>query len=171
MADIAGSTLMGDYSGFNHGMSDSLGDGGSDFFDVFGRSGIGQFFGLDNYASARGDYIRGEMSAENSFYRDMLKLQEQQNFNSSESQKQRDFEERMSNTAYQRAVKDMQLAGINPVLAFSQGGASVPSGSSASSGSGGSSSGNYSGSRSSKATANESLALLGKIVAGLIASL
>ncbi|AXL14485.1 DNA pilot protein [Microviridae sp.] len=38
------------------------------------------------------------------------------------------FQERMSNTQYQRGVKDMKLAGVNPILAFSQGGASSPPG-------------------------------------------
>lgn len=51
------------------------------------------------------------------------------NYNSAEALANREWQEHMSNTAYQRAVEDMRKAGLNPILAFANGGASTPGGS------------------------------------------
>jgi hypothetical protein len=50
-------------------------------------------------------------------------------FQALEAQKSRDYQERLSTTAYQRSMADLQKAGLNPAMMYSKiGGSSTPSG-------------------------------------------
>ena len=76
--------------------------------------------------------LLGVTSSSRQQYRYQQRLQtDAQNFNASEAEKERMWQTAMSNTEHQRAVADMQQAGINPILAAGAG-ADVSGGASAS---------------------------------------
>jgi hypothetical protein len=108
---------MGLFSGITKafsGLGGSLISGGASLAGGIlanaGRADASQQVGQFNLASAR----------------------ETNQFNAEEAQKNRDFQQRNSDTAHQRQVTDLRAAGLNPILSAKYGGASSPSGGQAS---------------------------------------
>lgn len=76
------------------------------------------------------DFATQQANTQMAFQRDQQNSA--QAFNAQQAQDQRAWQEYMSATSYRRAMGDMREAGLNPVLAYAQGGAPMGSGASAS---------------------------------------
>lgn len=80
-----------------------------------------------------GNMIGGGMFKIADWMHDEEMQEDSQAFNSAEALRNREFQREMRSTQYQTAVSDMRAAGLNPALAYQQGGAGTPSGSAATS--------------------------------------
>ena len=100
-------------------------------------SALGHLSGLNpnNWLTkAIGGTDSGLSSALGGIWNNISGAQGMANFNAKEAQKNRDWQEYMSNTAMQRQMEDIKAAGLNPTLMMGSGGggASVPNGTAAS---------------------------------------
>lgn len=92
-----------------------------------------QMLGMQGDEAKNTEFKRQQIAQDNQLQRDLFYMGKANEFNAQEAQKNRDWQREMSDSEIQRRVKDLRSAGLNPILAINQGGASTPSGATASS--------------------------------------
>ncbi|QKI28904.1 VP2 [Kummerowia striata gokushovirus] len=100
--------------------------GQTDLQMAFQREMVGRQEQYNNFmVGNQQDFTRGTLADQMNFQREMLGRQQQ--WNTDQIHSAREWDQYMQGTSYQRAMNDMRSAGLNPMLAYQQGGAGTGS--------------------------------------------